>query len=257
MAEAINCNYSRAAIHELCQSLYRLCGKKKLQHSAILQAIEEYNKTFADQGSRMTLTADSSHIRVRKILSLFNQRWHPNDKKKVFLRNFSLEAWKLLPAEVKNKHTMSLATMNISLHFLTSKLRGEKKSIAFNDNDLSSPTNLGRKALDELNTICKQQFQVSAQDVLTSTPHYSQQRQSEKRKLVREAKKAIQQSMDDGGISTVMSNRRSWKKFDRMRKCDALENQTPKRKRGESSLSDENTAPPAKRTHASPLNLTK
>ena len=113
--------------------------------------------------------------------------------------------------------------MNISLHFLTSKLqlREVKRSLLLSMTMIYLP--LRRKALDELNTICEQQFQVSAQDVLTRTPQAnlitkpsSQQRQSEKRKLVREAKKAIQQS-----------------------------------------LSDENTAPPAKRTHASPLNLTK
>jgi hypothetical protein len=91
--------------------------------------------------------------------------------------------------------------------------------------------------LDELDAICSQQFQVSAQEVLTNTPKAnltmkpsSQQQQSERRAVVRETKKAIQQSMDDGSISTVMSNRLSWKKYDRMRKCDALENETPKRK---------------------------
>ena len=77
--------------------------------------------------------------------------------------------------------------------------------------------------MSELDTQCRQQFQVSVQEVLTSTPKSnlnmqptSQQRQSERRKVVRETKKAIKQSMDDGSTSTVMSNRLSLKKCDRL-----------------------------------------
>ena len=146
----------------------------------------------------MNLSPVGAHLRVRKILSLFNKRWHPNGQKKVFLDVFSLEAWKLLPVEVKNKHTIKNCDTCCTEHSSLTKAfpykqagESNKTSIDFNTNDLSSPTNLGRKALDELDTICKQQFQVSAQEVLTSTPKAnfivkpsSQQRQSEKRKVV-------------------------------------------------------------------------
>ena len=85
----------------------------------------------------------------------------------------------------------------------------------------------------------------------------SADRQAEKRKIVRETKKVIQQSMDGSSTTDVMSNRISWRKFDRLRKSQTLENssaisalnQTPSRKR-QNVQSDENT-PPSKRKHGS------
>ena len=54
----------------------------------------------------MILSPDGSNLRVRKILSLFNKRWHPRGQRKVFLDVFSLEAWKQLPVGDKNKHSI-------------------------------------------------------------------------------------------------------------------------------------------------------
>jgi hypothetical protein len=121
-----------------------------LSHSSLLKVVEEYNNFFADQGSRMTLSPDGANLRVRKILSLFNKRWHPNDQKKVFLDVFSFEAWKRLPVQFKNKHTIKKCVTCCSEHSSLTKAfpykqarKSYKKSIAFTDSDLSSPSKLG------------------------------------------------------------------------------------------------------------------
>ena len=142
----------------------------------------------------------------------------------------------------------------------------ELPEINFSEQDLSSPSNFGNTALTKLNTICKEKFKMSVQDVLSETPRSklvikpsSQEKQSEKRRVVRSVKKSIQQSMDETSANTVMSNRMSWRKFDHIRKSSTLEsssslNETPTRKRNHPS--DENT-PPAKRKHGSPTDTVK
>lgn len=88
----------------------------------------------------------------------------------------------------------------------------------------------------------------------------SQEQQAETRRTVRLTKNAIQQAMDENSLATVMSNRMSWRKFDKIRKSETLQDHpaltdTPTRKR-KSPPSAENT-PPSKRNHASPVNLSK
>ena len=79
------------------------------------------------------------------------------------------------------------------------------------------------------------------------------------RKTVRETKKVIQQSMDSTSTSTVMSNRMSWRKFDRIRISETLEDcahQTPTRVRKRQS--EENTPPSRpKRKHGSNTDLSE
>lgn len=268
MGEAINCNYARTAVRELC---HKQCGLAKPSRSALTKVAEEYNKAFSNQGTRMMLPIQSAHLRISRVLALFKKPWRPKGQREIFLDVFSLESWNKLPTQSKIGHTIKNCIACSSEHSsLTEsfpfKPTTKKHSITFDKTDLSSSTSLVRKALGELNTICRQQFQVSASEAITSTPRSnlaikpsSQKRQSEMRKIVRETKNAIQQSMEKEGVNTVMSSRLSWRKFDKMRKDDALEScsslhQTPKRKRSESTTSSENV-PPAKRKHGSPLNL--
>ena len=73
---------------------------------------------------------------------------------------------------------------------------------------------------------------------------------------MRVTKNAIQGSMEESGLNTVMSNRLSWRKFDKMRKDEALQSSitTPNRRHLESVANQ--SIPPAKRKHGSRLNLT-
>ena len=187
--------------------------------------------------------------RVRPLLCTFNWKWHPHSQKKVFLDTFSLTAWDHLPAEEKDKHSLKQCLachtyhLSLTLSFPDKKdrslLQHQAPTISFNEQDLSSASNLGKKALKELNVICEHQFKKSVQVVLSETPKSKlikkPSRLSEKRKTVRETKKAIQQAMDDSSTSTVMGNRLSWRKFDTIRRSQALDNSagpsTPSRKR--------------------------
>ena len=158
-------------------------------------------------------------------------------------------------------------------HFLVSLRKGKKRVsitkpvISFNTNDISSSSNFGRKALKELDTLCQQHFQTSASEVLSATPcsklivkPSGQHKQSEKRKLIREAKNVIQDAMNQDSLNTVMSNRLSWRKFDQIRASNAFENssslnQTPNRM--PNLAPDENTLPIKKRKHGTTLPLQK
>lgn len=169
----------------------------------------------------MELPAQSAHLRIGRILTLFNKPWHPKGQREVFLDIFSMESWNQLPAQNKKNHTIIKCVACSSEHSSLTELfpykpAAKKSSITFDGTDLSSSTNLACKALAELNIICRQQFQVSANEALASTPRSnlvikpsSQKRQSEMRKVVRATKNAIQQSMENDGVSTVMSNRLS------------------------------------------------
>lgn len=137
-------------------------------------------------------------------------------------------------------------------------LQQQAPKIVFNERDLSSASNFGKKALKELDVICEHQFKKSAQTVIAETPKSklikkpsSIERLSEKRKIVRDTKKAIQQAMDDCSTNTVMGNRISWRKFDAIRKSQTLDSlSTPSRKR-KRVLSDENSPPPKRKQHGS------
>lgn len=279
MAQAINCNYSRTAIRELCQEEFVVSGTaKRLPHESLVKVVERYNIHFSEQ--QLQLSLDIAKKRVRPLLTLFTKKWYPESQKPIFLDTFSLNAWNHLPLEEKHKHSLQQCvachTQQLSLTraFPYKKgkamLQHEQPVIAFNEQDLASPSNLGRKALQQLNNICEDKFKRSVQDVITETPKSklirkpsSREQQDVMRKTVRQTKKVIQQSMDSTSTSTVMSNRISWRKFDKIRTAETLENssahsvldQTPSRKR-KNPPSDENT-PSSKRKHGSPTTLSK
>ena len=103
MAETINCNYSRMAIRELCQNVSD--SSSRFTRPIILQAVEQYNSIFSEQGSQMKLSANNAHNSVRQILTFFNKKWYPHGQKQLFLDIFFLNNWKELSADAKNKHT--------------------------------------------------------------------------------------------------------------------------------------------------------
>lgn len=185
--------------------LFVSCAKTNVNpflnsNSALTKVIKEFNQKFLDQSSPMKISTSSAHLRIRRLLSLFNKPWHPKEQRELFIETFSFESWKKLPARDKNKHTIKSCVACSSEHAVLTKAfpykpTSQKPAIVFNKSDLSTPSSLGQKALLELNNISNQHFQVSACGVLTSTPKSNvvlkpshQQRQSERRKIVREAK---------------------------------------------------------------------
>ena len=92
------------------------------------------------------------------------------------------------------------------------------------------------------------------QPILTETPKSklvhrptSAKRQTEKRKMESSVKKNIEKQMN--GQATVLQNRISWRKYDKIRQTDTLTSttSTPSRKRAPNTVNDE--APPAKKRY--------
>lgn len=209
MSQAINCNYARAAIRVLCQ---RECSQrgsvKQLSQASIVKVVDNL---FSEFNSQMHLSLTTAKKRIRQLLDEFNKKWHPQSLRDTFLSVFSLNSWTILPLEEKNKHTLKGCSACSKQHLsltrafpcnkaMKTKLKNEDPVISFNEQDLSSPSNLGKKALRELNAICEEQFKKSVQDVICETPRSkliknpsSQERQSQVRRAVRLTKQKIQQ----------------------------------------------------------------
>lgn len=229
--QAINCNYARTAIRCLVQKQQISIGNaKRLTCKATEKVVTEYNSHFVGH-TPLQLRLAIAQKRIPELLATFN-KWHPQNQKERFLETFSLTAWKRLPADKKQAHSLQNCTPCQQEHLSLSRAFPDKQSrtklqsheplITFNRKDLSSPTQCGRKALKQLDAICQENFHKSIQTVLTETPRSklvlkpsSQTRQSERRRIVRATKGAIQQSMDSMGAETVMKNRISWRKYDK------------------------------------------
>jgi hypothetical protein len=177
MAQAINCNYARAAIRELCQREYTQCGTaKRLPQESIAKVMDEYNKQFSD----MKLPLSDARRRISKLISIFNRRWNPQSHKDIFLDVFSVSAWADLPPAEKSEHTIQNCSACRTKHVLLTRsfpdkrnkraLKKEDPVIIFNGQDLLSTASFGKKVLNELNVITEQKFKKPVEDVLSETP---------------------------------------------------------------------------------------
>ena len=267
MNQSINCNYARTSIRTLYQ---RKLGKesKRLSRAELTAVVKEYNERFESQALRLEVS--TGYKRIPDLIATFNKKWHPQSQKNTYLSVFSLSAWTQLPTEEKSKHTLRNCKECHRQHISLSRafpakngkkeLENEQTAIVFTTRDLSSPTKCGRKVLSELSAICQENFKQSFQEVISETPRSklvqkpsSQTRQTKGRQIVRSTKKAIQESMDSAGLNTVMANRISFRKYDKIRKAESLvtqpstppgsqlENGTPSRRHGSAShLTPEN-----------------
>lgn len=235
--QAISCNYARTALSQKA-NLQTGPIRNWLNYASIIKVVEDYNNHFCDQPS-MSLALSVAYKRLHQLLANFNKKWYPECQKDAFL---SVNAWNSLSLDEKNKHTLSDCSICRTKHYLLTTAFPDKvklnlpDQIKFSKTDLASEPNFDKKALKELNAISELSFNKPIEAVLQETPKSrlvvkpsSQQKQQEARRTVREAKKSIQQSMDDSALDIVMSNRLSWRKFDHMRKTSTLQ-QTPLRK---------------------------
>ncbi len=238
-----HCNYARVAIRTLTQKYHK--RGNALAKGALAQVKAEFNEQFRSTEA-MQLSYVMATKKIPQIVRAFNQRWHPQCQRQSFLETFSLTAWTRRLHQEKQQHSLRNCTACCEKHLSLTRsfpdqpnlrLKDKLPTITFTKRDFSSQHAFGRKVLGELNAIGQEQFNVSAQQVLCNTPQShlihkpsSTERLSEKQKVVRSAKKSIQQAMDESGATTVMGNRISWKSFDRVRKAEKLTN-TPSRKR--------------------------
>ena len=97
MSQALNCNYARTAIRELCQK--ERGSVNRLSQEVIVKAVEKYNRHFQEPSMHLPLTV--ANKRIRPLLALFNKKWYPQSQKQIFLDTFSLNSWNQLSSEEK------------------------------------------------------------------------------------------------------------------------------------------------------------
>ena len=204
----------------------------------------EYNQYFAEEeGLRVSCSQASQKFPV--ICKLFANKWNPNDLRESYLSAFSSEAWSTLTAEEKAKHTLKKCSAckenypDLSAAFPTPRRkaisRAKTTTIKLSKADISTPTSLGRKILQELNQISQQAFQKSGQEILIQTPKSQlqkkptkQERRKQQRTIEKEVKSTIEQDKQECASDLVLGNRISWSSYDKLRKAEGL---TPTRKR--------------------------
>ena len=210
MTTAIQCNFARCAIQHFVSRHYT--KNHKLQYGAISQVMREYNDHFASESNlQVKYTLASKHFVA--VAKRFNDKWHPQEIRGVFLAKFNIEVWQSLSQEEKGRHTLSCCKACQQYHpdltsvFPRSVKRGRKKTvrpyrgshtISLSKQDLSSPAALGGRVLKELTTISQQVFNKTGQEVLTETPRSSlkkslsaKESKKQRKEIEKEIKNAI------------------------------------------------------------------
>ena len=217
----------------------------------------EYNQHFASFAS-MKVKYSITAKRFPAICRRFNDKWKDTSVRSDYLEAFSLTAWSQLSKEDTEKHTcrncMQCPTPSPNLFnaFPSAKKASTMPTIKFTPKDLSSSKQFGRKVLRELNVVTNTHFSKPIQNVLAETPKSrfvhrstSATRQQEKRRIQNEVKKNIEKEMD--GQATVLRNRISWRKYDKMRQVSGLE--TTRKRTLNVDATDEEQPPTKKKRH--------
>ena len=245
MSTAIQCNFARCAIQQFVSKHYT--KHRTVPYGTIPKVVREYNDHFASESNMQVKYATASkHFPV--VAKRFNEKWHPQEMRSVFLRTFSIEAWKALSPEERGKHSLSSCKGCCEDHpclssaFPRSVKRGmlkPKKIIALTKRDLSSPAALGGRVLKELSTISTQLFNKTSQEVLVETPRSnlieqpSVKESKKQRKVIeKEIKSRLTEEKSEIASSMVLENRMSWGMYDRIRKSEGMTTPTrPQAKR--------------------------
>ena len=255
MTESIRCNYVRTAIRALAQK-HASIGTK-MPKGALTKLGEECNHMFKDY-PQLHLPNTAIMKKFPIILHKFNMKWHPKEQRATYLSTFSTDAWCRLSESEKREHSVTCCKACPRYHpALSAAFPGAKPEllpvIAFREDDIASSTTCARKALSDLNSVCEKHFGVSVEKAIANTPKSklvvkpsSAERQTQQRKIVKEARKCMQQSMDEASFTMVMKNRISLNVYDRIRKDQAL-NDTSNRKRKRNTGDEENESPPKQR----------
>ena len=195
------------------------------------------------------------------ITRLFSQKWHPNELRPHYLQTFSMEEWEHLDSEEQAKHTLCNCDIcktkyqDLSKAFPSGRMFTHKKrpNISFTENDLSDPKKFAMKVMKESDRISKTCFQQPVQDIISTTPQTglqkktsSAERQASKRKVLRDVKNTIQESMDENAPSLVLGNRISWNSYEQIRKSQGLTKSNPRKR---ASVSDNDTPTPKRKRH--------
>ena len=245
MSSSINCNFVRCAVQHFMSTHMK---GNLLQKGKMPDILRDYNRNFSSvHGLQMTYGIAAK--RFQAICRIFNNKWHPQETKGAYLSVFSVEAWKVLSQEEREKHTLreskacseQFAALNDA--FPTSVRRKKpiavpKKSksvtIELSNQDLSTPKALGRKVLKELNNISQERFHKSGEEVIIETPKShlirkptSEELRKSKRKIEKNINDTIAQKKEEEASDIVLQNRLSWSTYDKLRKAEGLT--TPKR----------------------------
>ena len=267
MSESIQCNFARCAVRYFMSA--QLTKRNQLPRGKMPVVIRNYNKHFTAEDN-LQVSCSQASKKFPVICKLFSNKWNPKELRESYISAFGIEAWSALTADEKAKHTLQRCSAclesypSLSAAFptprrkavrprgrLISKAVTESTTIKLSKKDLSSPSNLGRKVLQDLNRISLEKFQKSGQELLTITPKSQlqkkptkQERRQQKRKIEKEVKCLIEKDKQDCACDIVLGTRISWSAYDKIRKAEGL---THRQKR----LAGDHTSgePTAKRRH--------
>ena len=102
MNDSISCNFARCAVRHFIRAHM---NEKLLPRGKMPEITLDYNHNFASvQGLQVTYGVAVK--RFQAINKLFNKKWHPQQMKEAYLSVFSIDAWKIMSQEEREKHTL-------------------------------------------------------------------------------------------------------------------------------------------------------
>ena len=100
MSSSINCNFARCAVQHFMSTHMK---GNLLQKGKMAEILRDYNRNFASVHG-LQVTYGIAAKRFQAICRIFNNKWRPQETKGAYLSVFSVEAWKVLSQEEREKH---------------------------------------------------------------------------------------------------------------------------------------------------------
>lgn len=198
----------------------------KLPHGSISKIMADFNQHFSSVPG-YNVDYSTTAKKFQGIWRRFNMRWHASSGRKDFLEASSLNAWKQLSSEEKQKHTLNNCSEcpksmpNLFGSFPLAKKRNTLPSISLSPQDLSNTKRFGKKVLRELNVVTNTRFSQPIEHVLVSTPKLKLEHsktsavwQKEIRGIENKVKKDFKKAMV--GQDAVLQNRISWRQYKKL-----------------------------------------
>ena len=184
-----------------------------------------------------------------KVLDCFTKRWNPDQRKRQeYLTTFSMNNWKKLSEEEKNKHTISRCDECFLEHRALQEAFPTKtvytpQSVAVLEKELkatvsslmatqSTPRSFGTSITNTLDPLCRSSLGTPLSKVLANTPGTSLQikatptaRKQERRHMIKTVKRKLEEQYEERDTELVLQNRLSWSKYNVLRMDQSFESQ--------------------------------
>ena len=258
----INCGYARTAIRELTST-------SRAKHRGVvhkLQRATEFRQLFDlptyELPSNLFDSCATKWSPFDKhcdtIVKLFLKKWHPTAKRVEYTNTFSIEKWKALPESEKSKHTLSKCKAccheDIQKAFPGKPVYTppipppiiNQENIPLNT--ISNEKELGRKVLQEINSVWQDKFDHPITKVIPkimpeanlTEKETKSKRRAQSRKQKRQIVQEVNQQLAKNATMSVLAEAESLSSYSRKRLSYSFDSPVPAKRRKSHSPNEQN-----------------